>query len=162
MREGSKQFVRSLLIWLSLAYLMNAQSKSCPSITINDLGSTTSFSSNGLVPLALVPADSQEIFEIPVRILNYTIVCDAAGIRKNTSSYVSVVVQFQCDSSSGFPTLSVCDGRTIVTRQYQFRCIFLRFDGGLQWSNIILGTTRFSETLNPTATLSTPLANQCR
>ena len=164
MRGESRHFIQSLLIWLGLAYLTNAQSQSCPPITVNDLGSPTSFSSNGLIPRALVPLGSQSIFEIPVRIIDYTIVCDAAGIRKNTSSYVSVVVRFQCDSSSASPTLSVCDGNTIVTRQYQFQCLEFRRNGQLviDWAGVVSGSNLFIQTLNPTATLCTPRATQCR
>ena len=49
--------------------------------------------------------------------------CDAAGDRINTSSFVSVVVEFQCDFDSNDPSLAVCsDSSTLVTRQYQFQC----------------------------------------
>ena len=159
MREESRHFVRSLLIWLGLAYLTNAQSQSCSSITINDLGNTTSFSSDGLVAVGLLPP-GESVVSIPVRIMNYTIVCDTSGNRRDTSSYVSVVVQFQCNYSSTNPTLTVCDGRSMVTRQYQFQCT--NRNGQPVWDVSVSGDTFFVQTLNPTATLSTPLANQCR
>ena len=57
---------------LTLAYFANAQS-SCPSITVYDLGSTTDFSTDGLVPKA-VRSDG----DIPVRIIAYHTVCDAS------------------------------------------------------------------------------------
>ena len=66
----SKSFVQALVMWLGLAYFSNAQSLSCPSITINDLGSTTEFSTNGLVARAIVPPG--EIGIVPVRIRNFT------------------------------------------------------------------------------------------
>ena len=155
MHQERRQFelIQSLLIWLGLAYLASAQSQPCPPITINDLGNTTSFSSDGLVAEGLVPPGESDI-SIPVRIMNYTIVCDASGDRRDTSSYVSVVVLFQCDFTSTNPTLTVCDGSTVVTRQYQFQCI----DRNGLWFPIEFGV----QTLDPTATLDTPLANQCR
>ena len=146
-------------VLLALISFTNAQSQSCPPITISDLGSTTSFSSDGLVAEGIVP-QGESVPSIPVRIMNYTIVCDASGNRRDTSSYVSVVVQCQCDYSSTNPTLTDCDGSTIVTRQYQFQCI--ERNGGIVWAAVVGGNTFFVQTLDPTATLSTPLANQCR
>ena len=146
-------------ILLALISFTNAQSQSCPPITISDLGSTTSFSSDGLVAEGIVPP-GEAVVSIPVRVMNHTIVCDASGNRRDTSSYVSVVVQYQCDYSSTNPTLTVCNGNTIVIRQYQFQCIDR--SGQLVWAASVSGSTFFVQTLNPTATLSTPLANQCR
>ena len=162
MHETRELFLQSLLlIWLGLAYrLANAQSVSCPLITIDDLGSTTTFSSSGLVTRGLIPPGEANVI-IPVRIRNFTKVCDAAGARLNTSSYVSVVVEFQCDFQSSTPSLTVCsDSSHIVTRQYQFQCIV--DNGQPAWGVFVSGSTLFVQTLNPIATLSTPLANQCR
>ena len=79
----------------------DAQSQSCPRITINDLGSTTEFSMEGLVARGIVPQSGGHSFStVTVRIRNFAIVCDAAGDRINTSSFVSVVVEFQCNFSS--------------------------------------------------------------
>ena len=153
------ELIISLLICLGLAYFASAQSSSCLSITINDLGNTTSFSSDGLVADGIVP-QGESGTNIPVRIMNYTIVCDTSGNRRNTSSYVSVVVQFQCDFQSTDSTLTVCNGNTIVTRQYQFQCIDR--NGQSIWDASVSGNTFFVQTLDPNATLSTPLANQCR
>ena len=75
---------------------------------------------------------------------------------KNTFSFVSVLVQFQCIFSGGTGTLAVCDGTTMVTRQYQFSCILG------QWNAVIAGDDLHVQTLNPTATFMTPLDNQCR
>ena len=153
----------SSIVWfglsLSIACLCvaNAQSlpRSCPSITVGDLGSTTDFSTDGLVPLAATPA-GENVNSIPVRIMDYTIVCDASGMNRSTSTFVSVVVQFQCDFPGGTNTLADCDRATMFIRQYQFSCI----SGG--WSAVISGNDLFIQTLNPTATLMTPLDNQCR
>ena len=164
MHQTSGLFLQSLLlIWLGLAYrLANAQSVSCPLITIDDLGSTTTFSSNGLVSQTIVhPGEAAA--SVPVRIRNFTKVCDAAGDRVNTSSFVSVVVEFQCDfqSATHMYSLAVCsDPSNIVTRQYQFQCI--EQNGQPVWGASVSGSSLFVQTLNPTATLSTPLADQCR
>ena len=155
-------FLQSLpLIWLGLNYhLVNAQSMSCPLITINDLGNTTDFSTNGLVARAIVPPGEAGAM-VPVRIRNFTKVCDAAGDRINTSSFVSVVVEFQCDFQSASSSLAVCsDFSNTATRQYQFQCT--EQNGQPAWGAIVSGSNFFIQTLNPTATLSTPLADQCR
>ena len=154
-------FLQSLiLIWLGLDYhFVNAQSMSCPLITIDDLGSTTEFADQGLIALAIIPPGEAGT-SVPVRIRNFTTVCDAAGDRINTSSFVSVVVEFQCDSTSAISSLADCDGSTVVTRQYQFQCI--EENGQPVWATTVSGSNLFVETLNPVATLSTPLADQCR
>ena len=139
----------------------DAQSQSCPPITTNDLGSTTEFSMEGLIARAIVPTGNHGFSSVPVKIRNFAIVCDAAGDRINTSSYVSVVVEFQCDFQSAISSLTVCsDSSTIVTRQYQFQCIEQNRQS--VWSIIVSGSNLFVQTLNPTATLSTPLVDTCR
>ena len=147
-------FALSPLIWLGLTCFTNVLS-SCPPITVGDLGSTTNFSDVGLVPLAVRPP-GEPINSIPVRIINYHVVCDTSGTGRDTSTFVSVLVLFQCNFLSGAGTLAVCDGSTIVTRQYQFSCI------SGEWNTVISGSALFVQTLNPTATLTTPLDNQCR
>ena len=72
-----------------------------------------------------------------------------------------MVVEFQCDFQSSTATLTVCNNSsTIVTRQYQFQCI--EQNGQIGWNTIVSGSNLFVQTLNPTATLSTPPADQCR
>ena len=156
-RKGEYPFIVFILALVSFS---NAQSQSCPLITINDIGSTTQFGTTGLVAQAIVPQG--EIIVISVRIRDFNIVCEASGDLINTSSYVSVVVVLQCNvtSSSMNPSSTDCDGSTIVTRQYQFQCI--EQNGQPVWDTIVSGSNQFVQTLNPTATLSTPLANQCR
>jgi hypothetical protein len=159
-QERSTYFVRSLVVWLGLAYFSNAQSQLCPLITISDLGSITEFSDQGLVARAIVPP-GESIPSVPVRVRNFTKVCDAAGERINTSSFVSVVVEFHCDFLSGNQELSVCsDPSTVVTRQYQFQCI--EQNRQPVWDTVVSNNVLFVQTLNPTATLSTPLVDTCR
>ena len=147
-----------LLVLMSFA---DAQSQSCPRITISDLGSITEFSDQGLVARAIVPSGDNAVSTIPVRIRNFAIVCDAAGDRINTSSFVSVVVEFQCNFQSAISSLTVCnDPNTIVTRQYQFQCI--EQNRQRVWATIVSGSNLFIQTLNPTATLSTPPVDTCR
>ena len=157
-------FLQSLLlIWLGLDYhLVNAQSvlHVCPLITIDDLGSTTEFTTEGLVARSIVPPGEAGAM-VPVRITNFTKVCDSAGDRINTSSFVSVVVELQCDFQSSTPSLSVCsDSNNTATRQYQFQCT--EENGQPVWGAIVSGSNLFVQTLNPTGNLSTPLADQCR
>ena len=133
---------------------------SCPLITIDDLGSTTEFSTQGLVARGIAPTGEVAV-SVPVRIRNFTKVCDAAGDRINTSSFVSVVVEFQCDFQSSNLRLAVCnDSNNIITRQYQFQCF--EQNGQLIWGTTVSGSNLFVQTLNPTANLATPLADQCR
>ena len=141
----------------------------CSRITVNDLGSTAEFSTEGLVSRAIRIITSglgnnvTVVSPVPVRIRNFAIVCDASGDRINTSFFVSVVVEFQCNSQSSTSesSLIVCnDSSTIVTRQYQFQCI--EQNGQPVWDTSVAGSNSLVQTLNPTATLSTPLADQCR
>ena len=150
-----------ILLLALMSKFTDAQSQSCPRITINDLGSTTEFSTEGLIARAIVYPGVRTFSTVPVRIRNFTTVCNAAGDRINTSSFVSVVVEFQCDLESALSSLAVCnDSSTIVTRQYQFQCI--EQNGQPVWATIVAGSNFFVQTLNPTANLSTPLADQCR
>ena len=149
------------ILLLALMSFTDAQSQSCPRITISDLGSTTEFSDRGLVARAIVPSGGNAVSTVPVRIGNFAIVCDAAGDRVNTSSFVSVVVEFQCNFQSAISSLTVCnDPNTTVTRQYQFQCI--EQNRQRVWATIVSGSNLFIQTLNPTATLSTPPVDTCR
>ena len=156
--ESRGEYLFITLLGLALISLTNAQSVSCPVITVNDLGVTTALSTEGLISRAIVPLGEASGTRVPVRIFNFTRVCDASGDRRDTSSFVSVVVEFQC--MSDIASLTVCDGSTDVTRQYQFQCI--EDNGQAVWDNVVSGSSLFVQTVNPTATLSTPLANRCR
>ena len=155
--KGIYPFILLTLLALMSFKIADAQSQSCPRITINDLGSTTEFSNEGLLARAI----ETTVSIVPVRIRNFAIVCDAAGDRINTSSFVSVVVEFQCEFQSATSSLTVCnDPNTIVTRQYQFQCI--EQNGQPVWGTTVAGSNLFVQTLNPIATLSTPLVDTCR
>ena len=100
-KDGSSWSDVSFHSLSALVYLANAQTVtlgSCPPITVNDLGSTTDFSSNGLVSSAARPRGGAGD-SIPVRIINYhnITVSEAPGMSRNTSSFASELVQFQCN-----------------------------------------------------------------
>ena len=95
----------------------------CPPFTVDDLGNTTDFSVQGLLPSSLtVGGDLEMTVIVPVRIMRHRIVCEATGELRNTSSFISVLVEFQCDFNSTQPNLRDCDGSTVLTRQYQYFC----------------------------------------
>ena len=137
--------------YIGVAHLANGQ-LSCSRFTIANLGNTTDFSTDGLLPWSLVAGRTHSP-PAPVKISNYKVLCDATGEMRDTSSYVSVLVQFQCDFR-GFSTgsLADCDSVTNITRQYQYKC-----SHGDRW--VVEG---IAETLNPSATFQTQLADECR
>ena len=137
--------------YLELAHLANAQ-LACPSFTLTDLGSNTSLSTDGLLPIALGIGGEGGI-TVPAQVINYRILCDASGSMRGTSSYVSVLVHFTCDAAN----INVCDGSTMVTRQFQFSC-----GVGDMWIASIFSSANNVQTLNPAATFTTTSSNQCR
>ena len=147
----------AVLFILGLVYFIPTDAQlACSSLTVTDLGNTTAFSTTGLIPSTLV-LGGEASSPVPVQISNYRILCDASGSMRGTSSYVSVLVQFQCDFSSGSGNLAMCDGTTMITRQYQFSC-----GAGDMWTTNIFSSTNYVQTLSPTATFSTTPSNQCR
>ena len=123
---------------------------SCPPLTLANLGNTTEFSNDGLLSRSLV-ARITDHSPVPVKINNYRILCDATGDMRETSSYVSVLVQFQCSFSERSGNLGDCNGSTNITRQYEYRC-----SGTNVWVD------EGVETLYPTATFHTEPTHQCR
>ena len=61
------------ILLLALMSFADAQSQSCPPITINDLGSTMGFSTEGLISRVIVPPEDT-VPIVPVRIRNFSIV----------------------------------------------------------------------------------------
>ena len=141
----------TVLVHLGMVHLANAQ-LACPSFTLADLGSNTSLSTDGLLVTVLESGRDGSI-TVPAQVVNYRILCDASGSMRGTSSYVSVLVQFVCDSGS----IHGCDRTTVLTRQFQFSC-----GVGDVWVANIFGSTNFVQTLNPNATFTTIPSNQCR
>ena len=124
----------------------------CSLFTIDILGNTANLSTEGLLARSVAPV-GETIVQVPVKIMNYRILCDASGRRRDTSSYVSLLVDFQCFFEGGSGSLADCDGMTNITRQYQYRCS----SSNNMWEN-----GEVVETRNPTATFQTEVTNQCR
>ena len=138
-----------LLLALACFTVTKAQSL-CPSFAIADLGNTAELSTEGLLAGSLITAGESRS-RVPVKVNNYRILCDASGIRRDTSSYVSVLVEFQCSFAGGSGNLADCDGVANITRQYNYRC-----SDSDEWEN-----GGVVETLNPNATFQTEPTNQC-
>ena len=144
---------RSVSTWFFIVYLglANAQLL-CPPITVADIGSTTELTTDGNVARSLINVGEGARDPVPVRVIDYRVLCDASGSRRDTSSSVSVLVKFQCMFNGGTGTLLDCNGNTNITRQYQFRC-----SDSNQWE-----TASFPQTLSPSATFQTEPNNRCR
>ena len=138
-------------VLFGLVCFVNAQLQ-CNAITDSDLGSTTELSTNGLISQALSPGGETGNNPVSVQISRSRILCDASGSTRDTSSYVSILVEFQCSS----PTVSGCNG-TMLTWQFQFQC-----SSSNQYTSTVFGTQAFAVTENPTATFSTTPDNRCR
>lgn len=129
---------------------------SCAQITIDDLGTTDSLSAQGLVVDALFTLNQPM-----VRILRFERVCEASGLLRNTSTSISVVVEYGCMGCQdmGAPNNTVI----MVTEQFQFVCDQDFFEGGGSSSTYDSG--RFApgilRTPSPTAMLTTGLEDQC-
>ena len=87
--EGKSLFI--ILLGLFYISFTNVQSQLCPLITVNDLGSTNEFSTDGLIARGIIPQgdSSQSIF---VKIVDFNMVCNASGDWIDTSSDISVTV----------------------------------------------------------------------
>lgn len=138
-----------LYCYLEVARLAKGQLL-CSRLTVANLGSTTAFSDYGLLSRSLVAGRTHHP-PVPVKINNHKILCDATGMRRETSSYVSVLVQFQCNFSGSTAILANCNGITNITRQYHYRC-----------SDSNVWVDESFETENPNATFHTELADHCR
>ena len=139
-----------LLMCLALAILTHAYvpGLECAPLTVQDLGSTTEFSRDGLIARSII--FDAAIVRIPIRILNYKILCEATGILRNTASSVSVLVEFQCE---GLGASRSCDRRTRITRQFQFGCSRSR--------NVFDFESSDPVNISPIATFDTELDTSC-
>ena len=122
----------------------------CSLFTVDILGSTTDLTLQGLLPRS-VPSVAEIVNQVPVKVINYRVLCDASG-RRDTSSYVSLLVEFQCFLAGGTGNLAQCNNMTNITRQYQYSC-----SRNNVWEN-----TDVVQTLTPTSTFQTEPTNQCR
>ena len=118
---------------------------SCPPIVGSSLGSNTTRSAMGLV--------SASISQTPlVRILDYRIVCEAAGLRRGTISSFSAVVMFECQGT----LCGTADAGGTFTRYLNLDC---DQDNTFAMTNVQRGT----EISAPMATnpLNISLNNRC-
>ena len=139
---------------IGLRLFANAQSSNvgllCPSITADALGNSTEFSTSGLISQAISGGSSL----IPVKLgSQFRVLCDASGSMRGTSSFVSVLAEFQCSSAS----IADCNGTTMLTRQFQFQC-----STSNEYSTTIVDTDTYAVTLSSTATFSTIPDTRCR
>lgn len=147
----------SILLCFELAYFANAQfvGTECPLITIDDLGSTANFSTNGLIARSISVLSGEgrrSIRLIPTRIIRYKVLCDTSGIRRNTSSSVSVLVEYVC--SDRIHGQAHCNGITKSTWQFLFECDVRPYT---RWT-----LRQLYSVITPIATFSTTSNNRCR
>lgn len=125
----------------------------CPMLTGAELGNQEMLSIEGLVALALFGIEQPD--DPMVRILDYQIVCESAGLFRNTASSVSVIVEFECQTVS-------CEGsnaNTPVNRteQFQFDCSEI-LPGRIEYQSF---TSPFRRTREPNGSLDTALDDRC-
>ena len=149
-----QQIFLSLLVCQRLVYYAKAQvpGLECPPFTIDLLGSTTEFSTEGLLATSLTPGGEEPV-TVPVRVMRFKTVCEATGVLRNTTSFVSVLVEFQCNFQSSLENLQDCDGSTVLTRQYQYFCN--------QQNVYQIRDPTFVQTIQPTADFNTPVDTSC-
>lgn len=123
-----------LLVFSVLLYVATGQN--CPIVTPDDLGNTTTPSTNGLLPTSLAVLFGTA--PPSIQILQANVVCLAQGSIKYTYRTISLVVRY----------LRAADMMEAIV-QVEYQCM------GVQWQ--VLSTT-----LNPVATLmTTALRSDC-
>ena len=139
---------------------LRASVGSCPPVEVSDLGSTTSLSTDGIVPATFRGADGSAA--PMVQILRHNVVCEVAGRLKNTVGQISVLVEYQCLGPS-------CHGNNYsqpssilnVTSQFQIQCrntdIFLLSNSG----QIISGGGGATRVDNAAANFMTAIDREC-
>jgi hypothetical protein len=133
-------------------------SGSCLPLVVDDLGSTTMRGMNeqpfGIVRSALsVP----ELGPPEVVILDFNIVCESAGLTRDTASSVSVVVTFECTGSS-LQCAGGGAGPVNLTQQFTFRCAEII---NLVTYEPLFIPVPFITRTNPVASLDTLPDTQC-
>lgn len=125
---------------------------SCPPIELRDLASPDRHGDEGLLPQA---------FDRPLpRLLaaDFHVVCEVAGITRETVSAVSFVARYECLD----PPCADGENVTMLTEQFQYNCSTDFFEmGGTE----VLYERAFprsrQRTLNPAANFSTETARGC-
>ena len=155
----------TFIVLLSFAVSMRAKSQYCSPITLEALGNTSSFTTSGLLSDFLVRIDAAKIMP-PVRVVDFNVVCHSPGPQRNTFSYASVLVQFQCKlpvpNGLARQTQLHCDGESVHTWQFQFMCVLSGTIPSSDRIPIWIPNHLVPQTKDPTATLTTPLETRCR
>ena len=117
-------------------------------LTIGDCPRPDASTISGLITDSFNLADRTEAPGVTV--LDTTIVCESPGLLRDTISSFSVVALYSCTGI----VAEGCDGSN-RTEQFQYEC---NMDNTFTEAEISSG---FLRTENPTATLQTPLNDQC-
>ncbi len=128
--------------------------------TASDLGNTANLSSEGILARAVSPVNDGSDPPM-VQVLDFQLVCEVAGARRDTVGGVSVVVTYMC---IGTVCQAGTDAATIITltEQFNFECTSIEASQNLTSRESVLvaaGTAPRDESL--LANLNTPLADQC-
>lgn len=135
---------------------------SCLPVIAEDFGPTMSLDESmpfygppsGIVLSAL---DQPEIGPPEVRILDFHVVCESAGLMCDTTSSVSAVVTFECTGQQ-------CQGGgrdpVNVTEQFTFRCLDSDFDGRIIYEPLLFPVFPIRR-LDPVASFDTAPDLQC-
>ena len=146
-------FIRVLI----LSQQVLSQTDPCQRVSGEDLGSTTNFSSEGILADSINPSSEggSEPGTFRVESDSLHIVCEAQHPMQNRYRFTSVLASYVCQSTD--PRLTaMCDGATVQTVQLTLGC------NNNAWSASIANNPNFVLTMNPTATTSTELASNCR
>ena len=130
---------------------------SCPPVGVLDLGSTTSLSTDGIVPATFLIADGSVV--PMVRILRHNVVCEVAGRLKNTIGETSVLVEYEC-LGSGCPGYDSNNPSMVLTVISQLQVQCRDTDMFLSLSGVVIsgGATRVD---NAVANLTTVIDREC-
>ncbi len=128
--------------------------------TASDLGNTATLSDDGILARAVAPVNDGSDPPM-VQVLDFQLVCEVAGARRDTVGGVSVVVTYMC---MGTVCQAGTDAATIITltEQFNFDCTSNEASQDLTSRESVLvaaGTAPRDE--NPLANRNTPLSDQC-
>ena len=129
---------------LLTATLNPAGAQSCVRITANDLGNTTSPSSQGLIAAILSAPGQPGTAEI--QLLRYNRVCESTSGTQDEFRSVSLVAEYVMDNST-------------LLSQFEFAC--MSGTPGDVWDIEVSGSTQNTVTTPPIATLNTTLRQDC-
>ncbi len=128
--------------------------------TTSDLGNTTTLSNVGILARAVSPANDGANPPM-VQVMDFQLVCEVAGARRDTVGGVSVVVNYMCMGPLCGEDIGASDVITL-TEQFNFECSSNDASQDLTARESVLvaaGTEARDE--NTLANLNTPLADQC-